>query len=101
MTRLICARCRYECQTELQRVICPRCASIIDTPAEPPGAAEPLELEQNQGFEYVEEEDVELSSALGLATSGAISELDVARSGVRSAGCSARSSQFIRGGSLL
>jgi cell division septation protein DedD len=71
MTRLICARCRYECQTELQRIICPRCASIIDTPAEPPGAPEPLELEQNQEFAYVEED---LSSAQGLAATGAVLE---------------------------
>jgi len=77
MTRLICARCRYECQTELERIICPRCASIIDTPAEPPGATELLGVAQNQKFAYVEE-DVDLSSALGLATTGAVMQPDQA-----------------------
>jgi hypothetical protein len=76
MTRLICARCRYECQTELQRIICPRCASIIDTPAEPSRATELLELDQNQAFAYVDE-DVDLSSALGLATTRAVLEPDL------------------------
>src|SRR5207342_1890068 len=77
MTRLICARCQYECQTELERIICPRCASIIDTPAEPPGATDLLGVAQNRKFAYVEE-DVDLSSALGLATTGAVMQPDQA-----------------------
>src|SRR5262249_4409757 len=52
MMTLICARCRYECQTELQRVICPRCASIIETAVPAPGGLEPLELDQAQAVVF-------------------------------------------------
>jgi cell division septation protein DedD len=76
MMRLICARCRYECQTELQRVICPRCASIIDTSVEPLGAPEPLELDQNQDFAYTDE-DLDLGSALGLSANDGVLESDL------------------------
>src|SRR5262245_31163977 len=76
MITLICARCRYECQTELQRVICPRCASIIETAVPPPGVLEPLELDQDQAVVFSESTfDLHLSDT---ETVGSVLEPDLA-----------------------